>query len=63
VSTRFGGGLGTFVGHRIHLMYTCQLLICQASLLWIGDIRNPWHFAWQPLIGWDKEAWIDEVEG
>jgi hypothetical protein len=34
-----------------------------ASLPWIGDISDLCNLAWQPLIGWDLEAWIDEVEG
>jgi hypothetical protein len=59
----FGGGLDTFVGHRIHVMHTCRLLIRPTSLPWIGVISDLWYLAWQPLIDWDLEAWIDEVEG
>jgi hypothetical protein len=50
-----------FVGHRIHVMCTCRRLIRRASLPWIGDINDPWYLACQPFIGWDLEAWIDEV--
>jgi hypothetical protein len=58
VSIGFGGGLDTFVGHRIHVIHACQLLIRWASLPWIGDISDSWCLAWQPLIGWN-----DGVEG
>jgi hypothetical protein len=62
VSMGFGGNLDTFVGHRIHVMHTCQLLIHPASLPWTDDINVMWYLVWQPLIGWDLGAWIDEVE-
>jgi hypothetical protein len=45
VSTWFGGGLDTFVDHRIHVMHMCRLLIRRASLPWIGDISDLWYLA------------------
>ena len=39
------------VGPWILVLDMWQRLICRASLPWIGDITDPWHFAWQPLIG------------
>jgi hypothetical protein len=65
VSTGFGGSLDTFVGHKIHVMHTCRFLIRRVSLPWIGDIRDPWYLAWQPLLAgiWRLGLmwWKDEV--